>query len=241
MSGHSKWSTIKNKKEKADSKRAKIFTKIGREISVAVKLGGADLATNSRLRDVVNKAKANNVPNENIERIIKKASKEGEKKNFFSVSYEGYGPQGVAVLVNALTDNKNRTAANIRHYFDKFGGNLGSSGCVSYLFKKQGIICLKVDEQKEDYIVELCINLSAVDCEVKDSLAKVVVESDRFYFFVERFKKEGFELIFAEIEEVPSSFINVKGEEELKNMEKLIKSLENDEDVSEFWTNYKKE
>ncbi len=240
MSGHSKWSTIKNKKEKADSKRAKIFTKIGREISVAVKLGGADLATNSRLRDVIMKAKANNVPNENIERIVKKASKDGEKNNFFSVSYEGYGPKGVAVLINALTDNKNRTAANVRHYFDKFGGNLGSSGCVRYLFSKRGVIYIKVDEKKQDYVFDFCINLSVIDCEISDGLAKIVVDGEKFSFFVEKFKEEGFEFVLAEVEEIPSNFVYVKEEEDLKNIEKLIESLENDEDVSEFWTNYKK-
>ena len=134
MSGHSKWSTIKRKKEKTDSRRAKVFTKIGREISVAVKEGGPDPAVNGKLRDLISKAKANNVPNDNIDRIIKKASSEGDKNDYETIFYEGYGPCGVAVIVEALTDNRNRTAGDLRHYFDKFGGNLGQNGCVSFIF-----------------------------------------------------------------------------------------------------------
>ena len=135
MSGHSKWSTIKRKKEKTDSQRAKIFTKIGREISVAVKEGGPDPAVNGKLRDLISKAKSNNVPNDNIERIIKKASAEGDKNDYETIFYEGYGPCGVAVIVEALTDNRNRTAGDLRHYFDKFGGNLGQNGCVSFMMR----------------------------------------------------------------------------------------------------------
>ena len=237
MSGHSKWSTIKNKKEKTDSQRAKIFTKIGREISVAVKIGGADLATNSRLRDVVYKAKSNNVPNSNIERIIKKASGEGDKNDYINIVYEGYGPQGVAVLVKTLTDNKNRTAANVRHYFDKFGGKLGSTGCVAYLFEKKGVIFIKLGEKKEDDVFEFCTQNLALDCEFEDDMAQILVSDDNFYNFLEKLKEKGYEVIKAEIEEVPSTYVKMEGEENRIKMEKLIDAFREDDDVLDVWTN----
>ena len=152
MSGHSKWSTIKRKKEKTDNQRAKIFTKIGREIAVAVREGGPDPASNSKLKDIISKAKANNVPNDNIDRIIKKAAGDGNADNYEEIMYEGYGPSGIAVIVETLTDNRNRTAGDMRHYFDKFGGNMGQSGCVSFMFSKQGVIVIEndgdIDEEK---------------------------------------------------------------------------------------------
>ena len=237
MSGHSKWSTIKNKKEKTDSQRAKIFTKIGREISVAVKIGGPDLATNSRLRDVVYKAKSNNVPSSNIERIIKKASGEGDKNDYINIVYEGYGPQGVAVLVKTLTDNKNRTAANVRHYFDKFGGKLGSTGCVAYLFEKKGVIFIKLGEKKEDDVFEFCTQNLALDCEFEDDMAQILVSADNFYNFLEKLKEQGYEVIKAEIEEVPSTYVKMEGEENRIKMEKLIDAFREDDDVLDVWTN----
>lgn len=239
MSGHSKWSTIKNKKEKADNERAKVFTKIGREISVAVKMGGPDPSVNKKLKDVILKAKVNNVPNSNIERIIKKAAGDGEKNNFFNITYEGYGPEGVAVFVNALTDNKNRTAANVRHYFDKFGGNLGSSGCVSYLFKKKGVIYLKIDKDKEEELMEKCVGMDALDFEFEEGVAKVLVECDEFSNFVEKLEGDGYEFLSAAVEEVPENYVEIKNEDNKEKMEKLIKSFEDDEDIQEIFTNYK--
>ena len=239
MSGNYKWSTIKNKKEKADNERAKVFTKIGREISVAVKMGGSDPATNKRLKDVILKAKANNVPNSNIDRIIKKAAGDGQKNNFFNITYEGYGPEGVAVFVNALTDNKNRTAANVRHYFDKFGGNLGATGCVSYLFEKKGVIYLKIDKNKEEETMEKCIGMDALDYEFEERVEKVTTESDKFSDFVERLKEEGYEFLSAAVEEVPGNYVEIKSEDNREKMEKLIKSFEDDEDIQEIFTNYK--
>ena len=151
MSGHSKWSTIKRKKEKTDGARAKVFTKIGRELAVAVREGGsADPNVNSKLKDCIAKAKANNVPNENIERIIKKAAGEGDSNNYESITYEGYGPSGVALIVETLTDNRNRTAGDLRHYFDKFGGNMGTPGCVSFMFSKKGVILIESEGLEED-------------------------------------------------------------------------------------------
>ena len=155
MSGHSKWNNIKRKKEKTDGQKAKIFTKMGREIAVAVKEGGsADPASNSKLKDAIAKAKANNVPNDNIERIIKKAAGEGNADNYEALQYEGYGPCGIAVIVETLTDNRNRTAADVRHYFDKFGGNLGQVGCVSFLFEKKGVIAVSALDEWGDRVVD---------------------------------------------------------------------------------------
>ena len=237
MSGHSKWSTIKNKKEKTDSERAKIFTKIGREICVAVKFGGADVLNNSKLKDVILKAKANNVPNSNIERMIKKASGKEDKTDFHEIVYEGYGPEGVAVLVNALTDNKNRTAANVRHYFDKYGGKLGVNGSVSYLFSKKGVIYLKIEEKKQEELFEFCLNLNVLDFEYEDEVAKITVESEKFSFFVEKLKEKDYEFLNAAVEEVPSNFVEIKNEENVKKMEKLLECFEEDEDINEVWTN----
>ena len=197
MSGHSKWSTIKRKKEKVDSARAKIFTKIGKEISVAVKMGGADLNTNSRLRDVVLKAKANNVPNSNIDRIIKKAAGEGSRNNYENITYEGYGPEGVAIIVKTLTDSKNRTAANVRHYFDKFGGNLGSTGCVSFLFNKKGVIYVKLEKSQHEDFMEFCINCSALDFEISDDIANVTVLPGDFYDFLDKLKSKDYSILSA--------------------------------------------
>ncbi|MGN0562813.1 MAG: YebC/PmpR family DNA-binding transcriptional regulator, partial [Candidatus Fimenecus sp.] len=163
MSGHSKWSTIKRKKEKTDNARAKVFTKIGREIAVAVKAGGPDPAANSKLKDVIAKAKANNVPNDNIERIIKKAAGEGNADNYEDVVYEGYGPSGIAVIIEALTDNRNRTAADVRHAFDKFGGNMGTSGCVSFMFSRQGVIIIEKEDIDEDKLMEDALEEGGAD------------------------------------------------------------------------------
>lgn len=163
MSGHSKWSTIKRKKEKTDNARAKVFTKIGREIAVAVREGGPDPASNSKLKDIIAKAKANNVPNDNIDRIIKKASGDGNAANYEEIIYEGYGPSGIAVMVETLTDNRNRTAAEMRHYFDKNGGNMGQSGCVSFMFSRFGSIVIEAEDVDEDKLMEDALEASASD------------------------------------------------------------------------------
>ena len=170
MSGHSKWSTIKRKKEKTDNARAKVFTKIGREIAVAVKAGGADPAGNSKLKDVIAKAKAANMPNDNIERVIKKAAGEGSGENYDEIVYEGYGPSGIAIIVETLTDNRNRTAADVRHYFDKFGGNMGQSGCVSFMFSRQGVILFEKEGIDEDQLMEDALEAGAVDFIAEDEI-----------------------------------------------------------------------
>ena len=172
MSGHSKWNNIKRKKEATDGAKAKIFTKIGREITVCVKEGGADPNNNAKLRDLIAKAKANNVPNDNIDRVIKKAAGGGDKTNYEANVYEGYGPNGVAVIVETLTDNKNRTAGDIRHYFDKFGGNLGTTGCVSFMFTSKGIIAAEADGADEDKVMEDVFDLGASDFPWKTALLR---------------------------------------------------------------------
>ena len=177
MSGHSKWSTIKRKKEKTDGARAKVFTKIGREISVAVKSGGPDPTVNSKLKDVIAKAKANNVPNDNIERIIKKAAGEGSADNYEDIMYEGYGPSGIAVIVETLTDNRNRTAGDVRHYFDKYGGNMGQSGCVSFMFNRCGVITIEAEDVDEEKLMEDALEAGATDFITDD---EVFDGNDRF-------------------------------------------------------------
>ena len=183
MSGHNKWSTIKQKKGKNDAARAKIFTKIGRELAVAVREGGsADPSVNSKLRDVIAKAKAANVPNDNIERIIKKAAGDGDSTNYEAVTYEGYGPNGVAVIVEALTDNRNRTAGEIRHYFDKFGGNMGTQGCVTFMFEKKGVLVIEREELEadEDKVMEDALEAGASDFEADDDIFTIYTEPADF-------------------------------------------------------------
>ena len=177
MSGHSKWNNIKRKKEKTDGQRAKIFTKIGRELAVAVKEGGGpDPASNSKLKDAIAKAKANNVPNDNIERIIKKAAGEGNADNYEALQYEGYGPAGIAVIVETLTDNRNRTAGEMRHYFDKCGGNLGQTGCVSFMFKQKGVLAIEAEGLDEEKVMEDALEAGAADFQADDDVFEIYTE-----------------------------------------------------------------
>ena len=193
MSGHSKWSTIKRKKEKTDNQRAKIFTKIGREIAVAVREGGPDPASNSKLKDIISKAKANNVPNDNIDRIIKKAAGDGNADNYEEIMYEGYGPSGIAVIVETLTDNRNRTAGDMRHYFDKFGGNMGQSGCVSFMFSKQGVIVIEKDDDiDEEKLMEDALEAGAIDFLTDDGVYDIRTEPNDFSAICEDLEKKGY-------------------------------------------------
>lgn len=241
MSGHSKWSTIKRKKEKTDSARAKVFTKIGREIAVAVKEGGADPDNNSKLKDIISKAKSNNVPNDNIERIIKKAAGDSDKNNYESITYEGYGPAGVAIIVNALTDNRNRTASNVRHYFDKFGGNLGTTGCVSYLFEKKGIILVENQDIDDDKLLEDSLEAGAQDIDFSENGASIETNPSYFSVVREALDKKGYKIAYSEIEMVPNTTVNLKEEKDKENMKRLINSLEEDDDVNEIFNNLEDE
>jgi YebC/PmpR family DNA-binding regulatory protein len=238
MSGHSKWNNIKRKKEAADGAKAKIFTRIGREISVCVKEGGPDPASNSKLKDLISKAKANNVPNDNIDRIIKKAAGEGDKNNYETMIYEGYGPGGVAVIVECLTDNKNRTAGDVRHYFDKFGGNMGTTGCVSFMFTRKGIIVLENDGCDEDKLMEDCFEAGANDFNVEDDSIEVTADPNDVYKVAEALKGMGYTVASAEDTMVPSTYTTLTDENHLKFMNLLLEALDDNDDVQEVYHNW---
>ena len=237
MSGHSKWSNIKRKKEKTDSQRAKIFTKIGRELSVAVKEGGPDPASNSKLKDCIAKAKSNNVPNDNIERIIKKAAGEAGGSKYETITYEGYGSGGVAFIVEALTDNKNRTASNIRYYFDKYGGNLGTTGCVSFMFVPKGIIVVKNENFSEDKMMEDAINFGATDFIFEDNESVIITQRENLYDVYQKLIDNKYDCISSQMEMVPDNYIKISDEETKVKIETLIDILEEDDDVQNVWHN----
>lgn len=239
MSGHSKWSTIKNKKAKIDGARAKIFTKIGRELAVAVREGGSpDPNVNSKLKDCIAKAKANNVPNENIERIIKKAAGEGDTAQYDNITYEGYGPGGIAVIVETLTDNRNRTAGEVRHYFDKFGGNMGTQGCVSFMFSRKGVLIIESEDLDEDKVMEDALESGAADFVVETGVFEVYTEPDDFSAVNEALTEKGYKFIEAEIEMVPSTYTALTDEEQIIKMQKLLDTLEDNDDVQNVWHNW---
>lgn len=238
MSGHSKWANIKRKKEATDSARAKIFTKIGREMSVVVKEGGPDPNNNAKLRDLIAKAKANNVPNDNIERIIKKAAGDGDKNNYETMIYEGYGPCGVAVIVECLTDNKNRTAGDVRHYFDKFGGNLGTSGCVSFMFSDQGTVVIENNGADEDKIMEDCFEAGADDFSIEDEVIEITCGPNNVSAVSEALAGLGYKVISAEAEKVPSNYTKLEDEEAIKKMNMLLDTLEDNDDVQNVYHNW---
>lgn len=239
MSGHSKWANIKHKKEKSDSQRAKVFTKIGREMAVAIKEGGPDPAVNGKLRDLIAKAKANNVPNDNIERAIKKAAGEGNKNDYEECVYEGYGPNGVAVIVEALTDNRNRTAADVRHFFDKFGGNLGNTGCVSYLFSKKGIVVLENDGSlEEDAVMEDVMEAGAEDMNFGEEAIEIECETGAVSEVREYLADKGYTVVSAEVEQVPSTYVTLTDEDDIRKMSLLLDNLEDDDDIQNVFHNW---
>jgi len=239
MSGHSKWSTIKRKKEKTDSQRAKIFTKIGREIAVAVKSGGPDPTVNSKLKDIIAKAKSNNVPNDNIERIIKKAAGEGSADNFEEIVYEGYGPSGIAVIVETLTDNRNRTAAEMRHYFDKFGGNMGQSGCVSFMFNRYGIILVERNGVDEDKLMENALEAGAIDLLTdEEEVFEIRTEANDFSGIRDDLETKGYKFVSAEIEYIPSTYTALTNDDDIKHMCKMLEMFEDNDDVQNVWHNW---
>ncbi len=237
MSGHSKWHNIQAKKGKADAARGKIFTKLGRELLIAVKEGGPEPAGNSKLKAVIAKCKAANMPNDTINNAIKKASSSNE--NYEEITYEGYGPNGVAVIVNASTDNKNRTAADLRHVFDKAGGNLGTNGCVSYLFNKKGIIV--IDKTKtnlsEDELMLLAIDNGAEDFEVEEECYEITTDPSDFTAVREALEKENIEFEQAEVQMVPTTYIELD-EKTSERMQKLIDNLEDLDDVMDVYHNW---
>ena len=237
MSGHSKWSNIKHKKEKTDAQKAKVFTKIGKEITIAVKESGPDPASNSKLRDLIQKAKSNNVPNDNIERTIKKAMG-SDNSNFEAITYEGYGPSGVAVIVETTTDNRNRTVGNVRSYFSKYHGNLGNSGCVSFMFDDKGIIIINNEDGDidEDTLMEASLEAGAADFMADEDIFEIYTEPDDLETV--RAALEGtYTIESAEVTKIPSSYITLESADAEK-MEKLIEYLEDDDDIQNVYHNW---
>ena len=241
MSGHNKWSTIKQKKGKNDAARAKVFTKIGRELIVAIKEGGsADPSVNSKLKDCIAKAKAANVPNDNIERIIKKAANDNDSTNYEAVTYEGYGPSGVAVIVEALTDNRNRTAGEVRHYFDKFGGNMGTQGCVSFMFSQKGVLVFEREEleKDEDTVMSDALECGASDFEADEDVFTIYTEPEDFGAVRDDLEKLGYAFVSAELEMVPSTYTKLEDEETATKMQKMLDMFEDNDDIQNVWHNW---
>ncbi len=240
MSGHSKWNNIKNKKAKTDAQKGKIFTKIGKEISIAVREGGGDPNTNGKLRDLIAKAKSNNVPNDNIERAIKKAMG-ADAVQYEEIVYEGYGPSGVAVIVETATDSRNRTASNVRHYFDKYGGNLGATGCVSYMFDTKGVIILLREENEkadEDELMETALEAGAEDFSSDDDSFEITTDPADLSAVRDALEAKGYKVESAEEDRIPQTYVTLENEDSIKNMNLLIEHLEDDDDIQEVYHNW---
>lgn len=241
MSGHSKFANIKHKKAKNDAVRGKIFTKIGREIVVAVKSGGPDPAINSSLSDVIAKAKSNNMPNDTIQRAIKRAAGEDANINYEQIVYEGYGPSGVAVIVECLTDNKNRTAANVRHAFSKYGGNLGTTGCVSYMFEKKGLIVIeKNDLIDEDELMMETLEAGADDFVTEPEGYEIYTSPEHYSAVHHKVEAMKVEVLSAEVEQIPTTMVQLNAAD-ADNMQKMLDQLEEDDDVQNVYHNWEME
>lgn len=239
MSGHSKWNNIKNKKGKTDAERGKVFTKLGREILIAVKEGGPDPVSNSKLRDVIAKCKANNMPNDNIDRSIKKAAGDGNTANYEDIVYEGYGPNGVALIIEATTDNRNRTAGEVRHILDKFGGNLGATGSVSWMFDKKGVIVIEKTSTKmtEDDLMMEAIEAGAENFEADEEFYEITTAPADFSAVREALEGKGLEFLEAEVKMIPQNYIELEGDS-AKKMGLIIDNLEDNDDVQNIWHNW---
>ena len=242
MSGHSKWHNIQKTKGAQDAKRAAAFTKISKEMIVAVKEGGgiADPAYNSRLATVITKAKAANMPNDNIKRVLEKAAASGSGDNYETITYEGHGPCGIAVIVETMTDNRNRTAANMRHYFDKYGGNMGATGCVSWSFDKKGVIVINDEDQEldEDKVMEDALEAGAADFAPDEGVYTVYTDPDDVASVAEALTNDGYELLSAQVEMVPQNTIKLTDEGDIKNLQKMLDMFEDNEDVQNVWHNW---
>ncbi len=240
MAGHSKFANIKHKKEKNDAAKGKIFTKLGREIAVAVKEGGPDPNTNSRLRDVIAKAKSNNMPNDTIERSIKKAAGDINAVNYEPITYEGYGPNGTAIIVEALTDNKNRTAANVRAAFSKGNGNVGTTGCVSFMFDRKGQIIIDKEEcnLNADDLMMIALDAGAEDFIEEEDSYEILTDPDSFSAVREKLESEGVPMVQAEVTMIPQTWVQLTDEQDIKNMRRILELLEDDDDVQEVYHNW---
>ena len=240
MSGHSKFANIKHRKEKNDSAKGKIFTKLGREIAVAVKEGGADPNNNSRLKDIIAKAKSNNMPNDTIDRSIKKAAGDGNDVNYEKITYEGYGPNGIAIIVEALTDNKNRTASNVRNAFTKGNGNVGTPGCVSFMFDKKGQILIDKEEVEieADELMMLALDAGAEDFREEADSYEVITEPDSFSEIREALEKAGIPMVDASVTMIPQTWVSLTSDADIKSMNKTLDLLDEDDDVQEVYHNW---
>ena len=240
MSGHSKFANIKHKKEKNDAKKGKIFTIIGREIAVAVKEGGPDPANNRKLRDVIAKAKANNMPNDTIDRGIKKATGDANAANYEYITYEGYGPNGIAIIVDTLTDNRNRTAANVRSAFTKGNGNIGTQGCVSFMFDKKGQIIVDKEEcdMESDDLMMMALDAGAEDFAEEEDSFEILTDPDSFSEVREALEAEGIPMVSAEVTMIPQTYVTLSDEKDIKSIQKTLDLLEEDDDVQEVYHNW---
>ena len=240
MSGHSKFANIKHKKEKNDAKKGKIFTVIGREIVIAVKEGGPDPNNNSKLRDVIAKAKANNMPNDTIDRGIKKAAGDSNADNYERITYEGYGPSGVAIIVETLTDNKNRTAGNVRSHFTKGSGSIGTPGCVSFMFDRKGQIIIDKEEceMDADDLMMIALDAGAEDFSEEEDSFEVLTDPDEFSAVREALEKEGIPMMEAEVAMIPQTYVELTDEQDIKNLQRTLELLDDDDDVQYVWHNW---
>ena len=245
MSGHSKWHNIQKTKGAQDAKRAAAFTKISKEMIVAVKEGGgiADPAYNSRLATVITKAKAANMPNDNIKRVLEKAAASGSGDNYETITYEGHGPCGVAVIVETMTDNRNRTAGSVRHHFDKYGGSLGTNGCVSWSFDRKGVIVINNEDEEldEEAVMMDALEAGAEDVEADGPVFEVTTDPDSFNDVVKVLEEKGYSFESAEIEMVPQNYITMTSEDDVRSMTKLLDMLEDNEDVQNVWHNWQQD
>ena len=240
MSGHSKFANIKHKKEKNDAAKGKMFTIIGKEIAIAVKEGGPDPSNNSKLRDVIAKAKANNMPNDTIERGIKKAAGDANSVNYEVMTYEGYGPSGIAIIVDTLTDNKNRTAANVKHAFSKGNGNIGTPGCVSYMFDKKGQIIIDREEvtMDSDGLMMTALDAGAEDFVEEEDSYTILTSPDDFSQVREALEAAGIPMVEAQVEMIPQTYVDLTDEEDIKNLNRILDMLDDDDDVQEVYHNW---
>ncbi len=237
MAGHSKFANIKHKKAKNDAVKGKIFTRFGREIMIAARDGGGDVNTNARLKEIVRKAKSNNMPNDTIERAIKRGTGELGDAVFEAIRYEGYGPNGVAIIVDALTDNRNRSAANIRSAFTKGGGNMGTTGCVSFMFQEKGVIYIEKDNQDEDELMEFALENGASDFVAEEEGFVIYTTREEYYGLMDAMEKAQITPLSAELTLIPDTYTTLTDEEDLKKMDKLLALLDEENDVQEVYTN----
>ncbi len=247
MSGHSKFSNIKHKKEKNDAAKGKIFTRIGRESAVAVKDGGADPASNSKLRDIIAKAKANNMPNDTIDRSIKKAAGDGANVNYTQATYEGYGPNGIAIIVECLTDNKNRTASNVRSAFTKGGGSIGTQGCVSFMFDKKGQIIVSKEDYEDNFdggfdeLMMMALDAGAEDITEEEDSYEIITDPDEFTTVREALESQGLPMAEAEVTMIPQTWVTLTDEDQIKYLHKMMDLLDDDDDVQNVYHNWENE